>query len=193
MRTMLSVAALAAALVVPSSATAPAETPAPSKSTWPSSANAKPKATCLASQSDFRSYARAVYRRDTIRKRALRKLDTMRSCASSRKAAKNMLRYQRRQGVLRARRLDPWGYLQDQIPAWGKAMLARLRGCETRGIPFPKNYRWDGHHKGAYQYTISTWARAGGSGNPAYASPAEQDVRTFRFYPSHRGEWACRA
>lgn len=73
------------------------------------------------------------------------------------------------------------------------AMLARLRGCETRGLRFPWNYRYRGAHDGAYQYLPSTWQRAGGDGRANEASPAEQDVRTARFYPSHRSEWACRA
>lgn len=84
-----------------------------------------------------------------------------------------------------------WKRLQASLSVSVKATLARLRGCETRGIPFPKNYQWKGHHRGAYQYLKSTWARAGGSGDPADASPAEQDVRTARFYPGHRSEWAC--
>jgi hypothetical protein len=72
-------------------------------------------------------------------------------------------------------------------------MLRRLRGCETRGLRFPLNYRYRGAHDGAYQYLPDTWHRAGGEGRANEASPAEQDVRTARFYPSHRSEWACRA
>jgi hypothetical protein len=73
-------------------------------------------------------------------------------------------------------------------------MLARLRGCETRGLSFPANYRFNGVHDGAYQYLPSTWRRTGGQQAEAWmASPAEQDVRTARFFPGHRGEWACQA
>ena len=89
-----------------------------------------------------------------------------------------------------------WRQLQAQLSPETKQMLVRLRGCETRGIAFPQNYRSRGHHFGAYQYTWgpgSAGARAGFRVRPDLASPAEQDVRTARFYPSHRGEWACRA
>jgi hypothetical protein len=89
--------------------------------------------------------------------------------------------------------LKRWRRLQRQLSPATKAMLARLRGCETRGLAFPANYRYRGQYRGAYQYTFSTWARAGGHGDPADASAAEQDVRTARFYPSHRGEWGCAA
>lgn len=74
-----------------------------------------------------------------------------------------------------------------------RGMLARLRGCETRGIPFPANYRYAGAHSGSYQYDAATWAQAGGHVFVASAIPAEQDVRTARFFPSHRSQWACQA
>lgn len=90
-----------------------------------------------------------------------------------------------------------WRHLQRMLAPETKRMLERLRGCETRGIPFPRNYRWNGHHHGAYQYSWGTRGsageRAGFTRRPGLASPAEQDVRTARFYPGHRGEWACRA
>lgn len=89
------------------------------------------------------------------------------------------------------------------LPGAVRAMLRRLRGCETRGIAYPANYRYSGHHHGAYQYTVGTWLRTipylprrlrrFASHGPAHtASPAEQDVRTAYFFPSHRGEWACK-
>lgn len=103
-------------------------------------------------------------------------------------------RVARKQARARERR---WERLQRALPGHVKAMLKRLRGCETRGIRFPLNYQWNGHHHGAYQYEWghpgSAGARAGFTRRPGLASPAEQDVRTARFYPSHRGEWACRA
>lgn len=83
-------------------------------------------------------------------------------------------------------------------------MLATLRGCETRGMAYPANYRYAGAHDGAYQYLLGTWLRTiptlpsrrlrriATRGRAFTATPAEQDVRTFFFYPSHRGEWACR-
>lgn len=91
-----------------------------------------------------------------------------------------------------ARTCLTWKCKQRILPAETKRMLARLRGCETRGISYPRNYRWDGHHDGAYQYDEATWHQAGGHGVAFKASPAEQDVRTARFFPSHRGQWQCK-
>lgn len=85
-----------------------------------------------------------------------------------------------------------WVHAQRRLPGATQAMLRRLRGCETRGLRYPANYRYHGVHDGAYQYLPSTWHRAGGRQAGAHlASPAEQDVRTARFFPAHRGEWAC--
>lgn len=43
---------------------------------------------------------------------------------------------------------------------------------------------------GAYQFDLATWRAAGGSGNPADASPAEQDARAAAWVASgHRAAW----
>jgi hypothetical protein len=55
--------------------------------------------------------------------------------------------------------------------------LARIRRCESGG-----NYgavSASGRYRGAYQFDRSTWAGVGGSGDPAAASPAEQDYRAL--------------
>lgn len=85
-----------------------------------------------------------------------------------------------------------WERLRHELHPATRAMLARLRHCESTG-----NYRaTNGTHWGAYQYSWgrgSAGARAGFRVRPDRASAAEQDVRTARFYPRHRGEWVCRA
>lgn len=67
------------------------------------------------------------------------------------------------------------------------ATLASIRYCESRG-----DYSADtgNGYYGAYQFDLSTWAAAGGSGNPADASPAEQDARAQAWIDAgHRGAW----
>ena len=57
------------------------------------------------------------------------------------------------------------------------AILARIRQCESGG-----NYgivSASGIYRGAYQFDRRTWASVGGSGDPAAASPAEQDYRAL--------------
>jgi hypothetical protein len=53
--------------------------------------------------------------------------------------------------------------------------LAGIRRCESGG-----NYQAvsaGGTYRGAYQFDRRTWASVGGSGDPAAASPPEQDER----------------
>lgn len=52
--------------------------------------------------------------------------------------------------------------------------LAAIRACESGGS-YSTN-TGNGFY-GAYQFTQSTWQSVGGTGNPAAASPAEQDAR----------------
>lgn len=61
---------------------------------------------------------------------------------------------------------------------------AGLRQCESGG-----NYRAvsaSGLYRGAFQFDLSTWASVGGGGDPAMASPAEQDHRAQLLW-SQRG------
>jgi hypothetical protein len=62
------------------------------------------------------------------------------------------------------------------------AHLYRIKMCESGG-----NYQAvspNGMYRGAYQFAWATWAAMGGSGDPAQASPAEQDMRAQRLYDS---------
>jgi hypothetical protein len=53
--------------------------------------------------------------------------------------------------------------------------LARIAQCESGGDPTAVSA--DGTYRGKYQFTRSTWAAMGGSGDPAAAPEAEQDQR----------------
>jgi len=62
--------------------------------------------------------------------------------------------------------------------------LAAIRACESSD-----NYgavSANGRYRGAYQFDQQTWQSVGGSGDPAAASPAEQDARAARLW-SQRG------
>lgn len=57
------------------------------------------------------------------------------------------------------------------------AFLAKVRKCESNG-----NYsivNASGRYRGAYQFSVQTWRGVGGAGDPAAASPAEQDARAL--------------
>ena len=57
--------------------------------------------------------------------------------------------------------------------------LARIAQCESGSNPSTNT--GNGFY-GKYQFTQSTWESVGGSGNPAYASEAEQDKRAAMLY-----------
>ena len=66
----------------------------------------------------------------------------------------------------------------------GGGNLAAIRACESSG-----NYAAvspGGLYRGAYQFDLPTWQSVGGSGDPAAASPAEQDARASQLW-SQRG------
>lgn len=65
----------------------------------------------------------------------------------------------------------------------------QLRMCESSN-----NYSIDtgNDHYGAYQFDLATWRSVGGSGNPAQASPAEQDARALILYRERGWQpWQC--
>ena len=66
---------------------------------------------------------------------------------------------------------------------------AALAQCESGGNPHAVN---PAGYYGLYQFSKSTWASVGGSGNPANASPAEQIARAQILYArGGAGQWGC--
>ena len=96
-------------------------------------------------------------------------------------------RFQRRQGlkadgVLRASTLSRLGVSltpTDSAPAASSgslsARLARIAECESGGDPTAVSP--DGRYRGKYQFSRATWKSLGGTGDPADAPEAEQDLR----------------
>jgi uncharacterized protein YabE (DUF348 family) len=67
---------------------------------------------------------------------------------------------------------------------------AALAKCESGGNPRAVNSR--GGYYGLYQFSLSTWASVGGSGNPIDASADEQTARAQTLYArSGAGQWGC--
>jgi uncharacterized protein YabE (DUF348 family) len=67
---------------------------------------------------------------------------------------------------------------------------AALAKCESGGNPRAVNSR--GGYYGLYQFSLSTWASVGGTGNPIDASPDEQTYRAQLLYKkAGAGQWTC--
>jgi hypothetical protein len=104
----------------------------------------------LYSQRYHRSYARSVYKRSHISRRATKKLKRLRMCAKSAKAGRNMRHVEYRLATLRRERLElravtPFG------PCYGGywAVPCEIIGGESKG-------NWDAENKygckGPYQF-----------------------------------------
>ena len=67
---------------------------------------------------------------------------------------------------------------------------AALAKCESGGRPDAVSA--SGKYRGLYQFSLSTWASVGGTGDPAAASVAEQTMRAQMLYArSGAGQWGC--
>jgi uncharacterized protein YabE (DUF348 family) len=67
---------------------------------------------------------------------------------------------------------------------------AALAQCESGGRPDAVSA--SGKYRGMYQFSTSTWAGVGGSGDPAAASAEEQTMRAQMLYArSGAGQWGC--
>ena len=62
----------------------------------------------------------------------------------------------------------------------GSSTLAAIRSCESGGDYGAVSS--SGTYRGAYQFDQATWESMGGSGDPAAAPPAEQDMRAQMLY-----------
>ncbi len=60
--------------------------------------------------------------------------------------------------------------------------LDAVAACESGGDPTAVSA--DGTYRGKYQFDYGTWASVGGSGDPAAAPEAEQDMRAAMLYAS---------
>jgi soluble lytic murein transglycosylase-like protein len=61
-----------------------------------------------------------------------------------------------------------------------QATLESIAACESGGDPTAVSA--DGTYRGKYQFDYGTWASVGGSGDPAAAPEAEQDMRAAMLY-----------
>jgi hypothetical protein len=92
-------------------------------------------------------------------------------------------------------RADPQGRaiafklkVRRQVPSWGKAQLRSIAWCESKNDPHAIG--GGGAYRGMYQFSFSTWAVVGGSGDPVAASRWEQTWRAWLLLSRHgAGHW----
>ena len=94
----------------------------------------------------------------------------------------------RRYAIAVFARLADWNAAQEYAEAIaaaqpsvsGNSHLAAIRQCESGGDYSAVSS--SGTYRGAYQFDQATWEGVGGTGDPAAASPAEQDMRAQMLY-----------
>jgi hypothetical protein len=91
-------------------------------------------------------------------------------------------RFQRAQGLIADGVIGPQtlkalgvGGVAATAASAGGSTLDKIAACESGGDPTVVSA--DGHYRGKYQFSLATWRKVGGSGDPAEASEAEQDKR----------------
>jgi hypothetical protein len=112
---------------------------------------------------------------------------------TKRELRRSIHRMQRRWG--RWLRHDPQGRVvafqqkvSRHVPSWGRAQLRSIAWCESKNNP--RAVGGGGAYRGLYQFSVSTWAVVGGSGDPAAASRAEQTWRAWLLLSRHgSGHW----
>lgn len=72
------------------------------------------------------------------------------------------------------------GFVSPEHYGVSQATLESIAGCESGGDPTAVSS--DGTYRGKYQFDTGTWASVGGSGDPAAAPEAEQDMRAAVLY-----------
>lgn len=187
MRTVTLIASVIAVLVLaPSAAAKQIETPAPTRET------ARPKHTCKHAKLLARYSANYYAVRRMHGKRApgrnIRRDGLKRGRPSKCRHIRKSLRTLRRMRYGGSRLLNARG---PYTPPAGTATLrttsaplSSIRACESGGSYTAISP--GGQYRGAYQFDQQTWHSVGGSGDPASASPAEQDKRAAILY-SQRG------
>jgi hypothetical protein len=91
-------------------------------------------------------------------------------------------RFQRAQGLIADGVIGPQtlkalgvGGVTAAAASAGGSTLDKIAACESGGDPTAVSA--DGQYRGKYQFSLATWRKVGGSGDPAEASEAEQDKR----------------
>ncbi len=135
---------------------------------------------------EYRKIANAIYRRKSVSRLATRKLRYMEKCQHSSWAKKMVERYHNR--FKREREARQATEAAARAMAGLESTLAAIAQCESHGNP--RAISPGGTYRGKYQFSFSTWASVGGSGDPAAASEAEQDKRAAILYKTGGpGHW----
>ena len=131
--------------------------------------------------------------RDLLAKGDVRAAEEGAAAPTKRELRHSIHRMQKRWG--RWLRHDPHGRavafklkVRSEVPSWGKSHLRGIAWCESKNDP--QAIGGGGAYRGMYQFSFSTWAVVGGSGDPVAASRWEQTWRAWLLLNRHgSGHW----
>jgi hypothetical protein len=89
-------------------------------------------------------------------------------------------RVERRREAREAREARQPDFASPESYGVSQGTLEAIASCESGGDPAAVSS--DGTYRGKYQFDSATWASMGGSGDPAAAPEAEQDMRAAMLY-----------
>jgi hypothetical protein len=120
--------------------------------------------------------------------------------AAQRAAHLRALRAERaRAAAARAKAAAAASVTSSSAEGWAHTYMSiRVSNCESGGTPQGQHYDGNIHavnpsgYYGKWQFALGTWSSVGGSGNPAYASEAEQDYRAWLLWKRDGwSPWQC--
>lgn len=144
----------------------------------------------LHSVGDYRTYAARAYKRESVSRRAHRRLAYMKKCQHSPWATRMVERYHKRFKSAREYRqaIAAARAAARRAMAGLEATLAAIARCESHGNP--RAISPGGTYRGKYQFDHATWQEVGGTGDPAAAPESEQDMRAAMLYrKAGPGRW----
>jgi hypothetical protein len=136
----------------------------------------------------FKNYARQVYQRWHISKKAKKRMKRIINCQRT-DVKEKQARKERKKFKRQWKKRFYWQIQYNDLSPGDKSWAASTSGCETSNGELHDNATGNTYH-GRFQFLLSTWAAAGGTGDPHTKSYEEQAVIAVRFM--HRdgsGHW----
>lgn len=154
------------------------------------SSTPKPKCVHKHTTSQYKRYAKKVYRRESVTPKARQRIRHLIKCSSNRSKTKrlnNKLSKKRRARIRAIRREYNVGYV----------LPYRIVMCESGGDWNVVNYSNPDRPAGAYQIITSTWLGYGGgryAPTADRATPREQNIIVSRIWNggAGAGQWECK-
>ena len=125
----------------------------------------------------------------TVRKQRVQHWAT---CLATKRKARAAHRKARAHWAWRHEYAQLWKIRLARLPASWVQWAKNITTCESRWDRYARDYL-TGSHVSYFQWALSTWAAAGGTGHPFDASWEEQAVRAIKWaWKAGTSQWVCK-